>query len=95
MNSDDLILLSTAMYPRFLDGGRSRDPIVLQNWFTHTVINLNHKYKVGPKIFLFGPFVIYCLLLKVWRAADIRTGSLLADGKSFPQLVPLSKHINI
>ena len=24
-------------YLRFLDGGASQDPLVLQNWFTHTV----------------------------------------------------------
>jgi len=41
---------------RFLDGGKSQDPLVLQNWFTHTV----------------------------WRAADMKTGLLLANGKSSP-----------
>ena len=31
--NDSLILICS----RFLDGGKSKDPLVLQNWFTHTV----------------------------------------------------------
>ena len=40
-------------YLRFLDGGASQDPLVLQNWFTHTVALIHSEESLLPLCVVF------------------------------------------